>query len=82
MNTPLLTDREENMAPWNQKEPEPIKVTASITLSKTFNILVNVPNNDEEVSESTLREAAQEYIEDYMGDIRDWNIDDFTVIRE
>ena len=27
MNTPLLTDREENMAPWNQKEPKPIKVT-------------------------------------------------------
>lgn len=82
MNTPLLTDREENMAPWNQKEPKLIKVTASITLSKTFDILVNVPNNNEEVSESTLREAAQEYIEDYMVDIRDWNIDDFTVIRE
>ena len=82
MNTPLLTDREENMAPWNQKEPKPIKVTTSITLSKTFDILVNVPNKDEEVSESTLREAAQEYIEDYMRDIQDWNIDDFTVIRE
>ena len=82
MNTPLLTDREENMAPWNQKEPKSIKVTASITLSKTFDILVNVPNNDEEVSESTLREVAQEYIEDYMRDILDWNIDDFTVIRE
>ena len=82
MNTPLLTDREENMAPWNQKEPKSIKVTASIILSKTFDILVNIPNNDEEVSESTLREAAQEYIEDYMVDIRDWNIDDFTVIRE
>ena len=68
MNTPLLTDREENMAPWNQKEPKPIKVTASITLSKTFDILVNVPNNDEEVSESTLREAAQEYIEDYLAE--------------
>ena len=82
MNTPLLTDREENMAPWNQKEPKPIKVTASITLSKTFDVLVNTPEYDEEISESTLREAAQEYIEDYMLNIRDWNIDDFTAIRE
>ena len=70
------------MAPWNQKEPKLIKVTASITLSKTFDILIDVPNNNEEIAESTLREAAQEYIKDYMEDIRDWNIDDFTVIRE
>lgn len=82
MNTPLLTDREENMAPWNQDDPKQIKVTASITLSKTFDVFINVPKYDEEISESTIREAAQEYIEDRIGNIEDWSIDDFDVIRE
>lgn len=83
MNTPLLTDREENMAPWNQEDPkqEKIKITASITLSKTFDIFVD-KSQDNEISEIDIQEAAQQYIEDYIGDLEDWDIDDFTVIRE
>lgn len=42
-NTPLLTEYQESVAPWNQTEnpDKEIEVTVSITLSKTVKIKVN-----------------------------------------
>lgn len=52
-NCPLLSKSEEEKAPWNQENPEPkkVKVTVSITLSKTFDIEVSDYTAEDEVDE-------------------------------
>lgn len=52
-NYPLLSQSEERMAPWNDKEnmPKKVEVTVSITLSKTVEVEVNNYTSEEEIDE-------------------------------
>ena len=76
-------------APWNQVDnPErEIEVTVSVTLSKTVKIKVS----DYEITEEqiVLPQKAWDYIapkskKDVKAifDLKDWNVDDFEIVKE
>lgn len=84
-------------APWNEKEnsEREIEVTISVTLSKTTKIKVSdyeITNSGkdedgeyfEEIDYSNcdLEEAVKEQIKLPQDTYKDWNIDDFEIIKE
>lgn len=85
-------------APWNQVDPEPrkIKVTVSITLSKTLEVEISDYTTEEEVDEEgnhniyydysncDLEQAVRDQITlpNSVGEFNDWVEDDFAVNLE
>lgn len=81
-NYPTMSQSELSNAPWNQEnlEPQKIKVTVSITLSKT----VEVEVTDYDYSECNLEQAVRDQVilPNSVGEFNDWVEDDFAVIKE
>lgn len=96
-NYPLMSQSEWDNAPWNQVDnsEREIEVTISVTLSKTTKIKVSdyeITNSGkdedgeyfEEIDYSNcdLEEAVKEQIKLPQDTYKDWNIDDFEIIKE
>lgn len=97
-NYPTMSQSEWDSAPFNQDnlEPQKLKVTVSVTISKTVEIEVSDYTVEEEMneeglvdlnynfSECDLREAVREQIplpEDSK-EFKDWTVDDFEVVED
>ena len=94
-NIPTLMHSEELDAPWNQADnkPQKIKVTVSMTLSKTVEIEVDDYTTDEEIDEEGNHNISYDYSEcdleqavrdqvtlpNSVGEFNDWVEDDFAV---
>lgn len=85
-NYPIGADTEN--APWNEKEPKPIEITVSITLSK--NVVVELSNYTIELDEDgnanysydncDVYKALSEQIELPSDKCPDWDIDDLEIV--
>ena len=74
-------------APYNQRDPEPIEieVTISMTLSKTVKIYVDdytQDGSDIDFSECNLSQAVDDQITLPNEEVEGWNVDDFEVVLE
>ena len=97
-NIPTLMHSEELDAPWNQvdNKPQKIKVTVSMTLSKTVEIEVDDYTTEEEIDEEGNHNISYDYSEcnieqavrdqvtlpNSIGEFNDWVEDDFAVNLE
>ena len=95
-NYPMCADTKD--APWNQEDPAPkkVKVTVSITLSKTVEVEVTDYTAEEDIDEENnhntiydfsacdLEQAVREQITlpNSVGEFNDWVEDDFAVNLE
>lgn len=94
-NYPALTSSQLENAPWNEVELEPkkIKVTVSITLSKTvevddYNVIDDINEfghiHVDDFSECDLEQAVRDQVTlpNSIGEFNDWVEDDFAVNLE
>lgn len=72
-NTPILTQSEEDSAPWNDKTT-PVDVTISLTMSKTVSVDIS--------NEEDFRDEVLSQVDLPCDKYKDWNIDDFEIIKE
>ena len=81
MNTPILSQSEEEKAPWNEKLKD-VEVYASISISRPFTIKVKENEDIENWSSEEIIDAIQEQYpnENLINTIEsspDWDIDEF-----
>ena len=70
MNTPTLTEYEESIAPWNQKDKfDTYYVTATISMPYTVSI-----NNDMD-----FNEIKRKIFHEFQDKFKDWEIEDFEI---
>lgn len=95
-NYPIMSQAEWDNAPFNQEEPTPqkVKVTVSVTLSKTVEVSVSdyiaeremneegITDLNYDFSDCDLRDAVESQIPLPQEKFRDWDVDDFEVVME